>query len=77
MNRREFRRRLAQRPNAVRFGELERLLILYGWELDRTSGSHYIYRRGTDKAIIPFRRPHVLGVYVRAVLKLTEEADNE
>jgi predicted RNase H-like HicB family nuclease len=54
VDRREYRRRLARRPNAVRFRELERLLFLYDWQYDRSSGSHMIYRRDTEKAIIPF-----------------------
>jgi len=75
MDRREFRQRLAQRPNSVRFDELERLLDLYGWALDRSRGSHFGFRRGTEKIVIPFRRPHVLAVYVRLVLNLTAKDD--
>jgi predicted RNA binding protein YcfA (HicA-like mRNA interferase family) len=75
MDRREFRRRLAQRPNSVRFEELERLLDLYGWEPDRSRGSHFVFRRGSEKIVIPRRRPHVLAVYVRLVLSRTGEDD--
>ncbi len=75
MDRREFRRRLAERPNSVRFEELRRLLDLYGWTLDRSRGSHFGFRRGTDKLVIPFRRPHVLSAYVRMVLDYTSEDD--
>lgn len=75
MDRREFRRRLAQRPDSVRFEELERLLDLYGWEPDRSRGSHFGFRRGSEKIVIPRRRPHVLAVYVRLVLARTGEDD--
>ena len=76
MNRREFRRRLAERPNSVRFEELQRLLDLHGWTLDRSRGSHFGFRRGSDKIVIPHRRPHVLAVYVRLVLERTGEDDD-
>lgn len=75
MDRREYRRRLAERPNSVRFEELERLLSLYGWTLDRSRGSHFGFRRGTAKIVIPRRRPHVLAIYVRLVLAHTGEDD--
>jgi len=75
MDRREFRRRLAQRPDSVRFEELERLLDLYGWKPDRSRGSHFVFRRGSEKVVIPRRRPHVLAVYVRLVLARTGEDD--
>lgn len=75
MDRREFRRRLAERPNSVRFEELRRLRDLHGWTLDRSRGSHFGFRRGTDKLVIPFRRPYVLSVYVRIVLEHTREDD--
>ena len=60
MDRREFRRRLAGRPNGVRFEELERLLNLYGWTSDRSRGSHFGFRRGAEKLVSPSRRPHVI-----------------
>ena len=75
MDRREVRRRLAQRPNSVRFEELERLLDSYGWEPDRSRGSHFGFRRGSEKIVIPRRRPHVLAVYVRLVLARTGDDD--
>ncbi len=75
MERREFRRRLGQRPNSVSFDELERLLHLYGWVSDRSRGSHFVFRRGPEKLVIPLRRPHVLSVYVRKALERTGEDD--
>ena len=75
MDRRESRRRLAERPNSVRFEELRRLRDSSGWTLDRSRGSHFGFRRGTDKLVIPFRRPYVLSVYVRIVLEHTREDD--
>ena len=76
MDRREYRRRIANRPNDVRFEELERLLSLYGWELDTIRGSHHVFKRdGKDLISIPLRRPRILAAYVRRVLDLTGEDD--
>ena len=74
-DRREMRRRIAQHPNAVRFDDLRRLLEAYGWTLDRVRGSHYIFARGAETLSVPYRRPHVMPVYVKKVLELTEEDD--
>lgn len=76
MDRKEFRRRLAARVNHVRFEEVERLLRLYGWELDTIRGSHHVFKRdGTRLIAVPYRRPRILAVYVRKVLEATEEDD--
>ncbi|HZQ35056.1 MAG TPA: type II toxin-antitoxin system HicA family toxin [Dehalococcoidia bacterium] len=73
MDREELRRRLAQRPNAVRFDELRRYLELCGYTLDRSSGSHRVFWRAGHSVVIPYRRPHVLAVYVRRVLRETRQ----
>jgi antitoxin HicB len=54
--RRRLRGRIAQHPKTVRFEELCRLLEAYGWTLDRTSGSHHVYRQGGTSITVPFRR---------------------
>jgi predicted RNA binding protein YcfA (HicA-like mRNA interferase family) len=59
----------------VRFSELQDMLEAYGWRLDRVRGSHHIFRRGTEKLSVPYRRPHVLVAYVRQALKATEGED--
>ena len=78
MDRKEFRRRLARRVRDVRFEELQKLLELYGWELDNIRGSHHVFRRGDEELIsIPLRRPRVLEVYVRRAIRMTEDEDDE
>ncbi|HEY7296240.1 MAG TPA: type II toxin-antitoxin system HicA family toxin [Dehalococcoidia bacterium] len=73
-----MRRRLAQRPNAVRFDELRRYLELCGYSLQRVKGSHYIFRKGQRGIVVPYRRPHVLASYVREALTEThEEGDDD
>jgi len=46
MDRREVRRRLAARPNSVRFEEIDCLLRLYDWERVTIRGTHHVYTRG-------------------------------
>ena len=76
MNKRELWTRLAARPNAVRFGELEALLMAFGWEFERSGkGDHVIYRRGNERFSVPYRRGAVLAVYVRRILRLTAEEE--
>jgi predicted RNA binding protein YcfA (HicA-like mRNA interferase family) len=75
--RRRLRDRVAQHPKTVRFEDLCRLLEAYGWTLDRTGGSHHVYRRSGASITVPFRRPTVLPVYVRQVLALVDAQDAE
>lgn len=73
--RRRLRDRIAQAPRSVRFEDLCRLLEAYGWALDRTRGSHHIYRLGGSSYTVPFKRPTVLPIYVQQVLALTAGQD--
>lgn len=77
MDRRDMHKRIAQHPNAVRFDDLAKLLEAYGWELVRISSSHHIFGRGSQTLSVPFRRPHVLPVYVKRVLALLAEDNND
>ena len=65
MDRRELRHRLAERPRNVRFEEIEQLLSLSGWRLERSRGSHRHYRKGSERISVPFRRGTILAVCVR------------
>ena len=51
--RRRLRERIARSPRSVRFEELCRLLEAYGWVLDRTRGSHHVYRLGGASITVP------------------------
>ncbi len=63
--------------HSVRFAELERLLLAYGFRFERAArDSHLYYSRGHERLSVPFRRPHVLAAYVREALRLTEGEDD-
>jgi predicted RNA binding protein YcfA (HicA-like mRNA interferase family) len=78
MNRLErLRRRIANSPKNVRFADLDNLLQSYGFEGRPGKGSHYYYRRGSQRIVVPFRRPYVLPIYVRLALKAIARAELE
>jgi predicted RNA binding protein YcfA (HicA-like mRNA interferase family) len=76
--RQKRRRKIAQSPNNIRFGELRALLEDYGFDLKRTKGSHhsFIGYVGDEKVsvVIPYHRP-LKSVYVKRVLKLIDEIE--
>lgn len=75
MDRAELRRRIAQRPNAVRYEELAQLLEAYGFEerASRHGTSHRFWRRESVTLTIPLHCPHVKAPYVRRVLRELED----
>lgn len=75
MKRTELRRRIAARPNAVRFAELRRLLAAYGFAPRAGAGDHVVFERGAERLTIPFRRGTMLPTYVRQALAATEGED--
>lgn len=62
----------------VRFEELEKILSRYGYKKSqsRTGSSHYIFRKGDVKIVIPRHRP-ILKVYVALVRSIVEEEEKK
>jgi len=71
--------KIRNNPQSVRFEELHQLLIEYGFQPRQPRGgsSHFIYVRGGLRLTIPLNRPHLKEVYVKRVIRLLEEIDNE
>ena len=71
--------KIRNNPLNVRFEELARLLLDYGFlrRQPRSGSSHYIYVRNSLRITIPMNRPHLKEIYVKQVVKLLEEIDNE
>jgi len=73
--RQKLRAKIARNPKNVRFEDLEKLLIAYGFTI-RTPGSgsshHYFQLKSKSGTLvqfsIPYRRPHVKPAYVRIAL---------
>lgn len=64
--------RAAQHPRTVRFEDLQHLLELSGWTLNRVRGSHHTFTRGTAKLTLPRRTPTMLPIYVKQVLEASK-----
>jgi predicted RNA binding protein YcfA (HicA-like mRNA interferase family) len=64
--------RFRKNDKNVRFEEMDRLLISLGFER-RSAGSHFIYRKSKIQITIPQRKPFILPVYVRNVLRVIDE----
>jgi predicted RNA binding protein YcfA (HicA-like mRNA interferase family) len=53
------------------YGDLERLLLAVGFIVRDGSGSHRIFRRGSDTLVVPKRKP-VKRPYVERALRMIE-----
>lgn len=61
------------------FSEVERMLRMLGYRLDRSKGSHHIYARedGVDEFVLPRHGSKVKPHYIRKLReKLTDEKTN-
>ncbi|MBV8162809.1 MAG: type II toxin-antitoxin system HicA family toxin [Candidatus Eremiobacteraeota bacterium] len=48
---------VARNRKNCRYEDLERLLLAAGFTLRKTSGSHMVFKRGSDILSVPKRRP--------------------
>ena len=69
--------RIRNRPNNVRPRELCTLVEQYGFELRRTSGSHYLYRLGPHKITIPSHPGCLSAHIVRNTIRTLDEVIDE
>jgi predicted RNA binding protein YcfA (HicA-like mRNA interferase family) len=65
--------RFRQNLKSVRFEEIDNLLVSLGFE-KRQRGSHvtYVYQQ-QHRITIPVRKPFILPIYVKEMLKLLDE----
>ena len=63
---------LKNSPNNVTFGDIRKLLELEGFDLDRITGSHHIFKRKEIVLVIPVHNNRVKSVYVKRVVELIE-----
>ena len=56
----------------VTFGDIRKLLELEGFDLDRITGSHHIFKRDEIVLVIPVHNNRVKSVYVKRVVELIE-----
>ncbi|SHJ16765.1 toxin HicA [Desulfofundulus thermosubterraneus] len=69
--------RIKRNPRTVRFEELDTILCRAGFVRSQPRGgsSHYIYRKGPYKLVVPYRQPYILQAYVTRAIKLLEGAE--
>lgn len=69
--------RLKVSPQGATFAVIRKLLLQEGFELDRVTGSHHIFKSGAVTFVIPVHNNRVKAVYVRRVIELIEQAQGE
>lgn len=71
--------KIRNNPKQVRFEELDKILIHYGFTKRQPTGgsSHYIYMKDDKIISVPFHQPHIKAVYVERVIDLLEGVIND
>jgi predicted RNA binding protein YcfA (HicA-like mRNA interferase family) len=73
----KLRRHIENNPRAVTFEDLDHLLRACGFAHRPGKGSHHFYWCGEHRLTIPYRRPHVLEIYVKKALAVIDQAERE
>lgn len=70
--------KLKRLSSDMRFEELEKILSRYGYKESQTKkgSSHYVFRKGPVKIIIPRHKP-ILKVYLALVRSIVEEEEKK
>jgi hypothetical protein len=71
--------RIRNNPKTVAFADLDTVLRHYGFEQrqPRSGSSHYVYTKGRRRITVPYKRPYVKEVYIRQVLDIFDQIDEE
>ena len=71
--------KIRNNPKAVSFEDLVSILTWYGFvkRSSHSGTSHVFYTLGVHKIPVPYRRPYVKEVYVRQVLEILDQIDEE
>jgi predicted RNA binding protein YcfA (HicA-like mRNA interferase family) len=78
MSKREkLRERLKNNPNSATFSDIRKLLEQEGFTLDRITGSHHIFTKDEITFVIPVHNNKVKTIYVKRVIELIEQTDNQ
>lgn len=69
--------KLKNNPHNVTFDQVRKLLPEQNFVLDRVSGSHHVFKREQVTFVIPVHKNQVKAVYVRRVIEIIKEENNE
>ncbi|MCC7002001.1 MAG: type II toxin-antitoxin system HicA family toxin [Gemmatimonadaceae bacterium] len=78
-----LRAKAQNNPNGLRFTELCALAECFGWVLDRTRGSHCVYKRAGEMRAMVFQnfkgsaKPYQVNQLLKAIDSLPDESDKE
>ena len=67
--------RLKNNPKEATFADIRKLLRQEGFQLDRITGSHHIFKRAAVTFVIPVHNQRVKTVYVKRVIELIEQSE--
>lgn len=72
-------KKIFQNPKTVAFKELNKVLKEFGFESRQpgSGSSHHVYTKGKIQISVPFRRPFIKEIYVKRVLELIGEENEE
>ena len=71
--------KIKNNPRQVRFEELDKILLHYGFSKRQPGGgsSHYTYRLGKFRLTVPFKQPHIGAAYVELALEVLKGVIND
>ncbi len=75
--REKLRQRLKNNPRNATFSDIRKLLEQEGFELDRITGSHHVFVKGEIAFVVPVHSNKVKTVYVKRVIELIDQADEQ
>lgn len=77
MRKRKLLDSLTNNSKGATFNDVRRLLLYEGFQLDRVTGSHHIFKKAEITFVIPVHANRVKSVYVRRVIALIEQAKEQ
>lgn len=69
--------KIKNNPKDVRFSELRNMLEEKGFILKRTTGSHFVFKRGEIIFVVPSHNNKVKEIYVKRVIDIIESFERE
>lgn len=71
--------KIENKVNNTSFGEIKKLLISFGYRLDRVRGSHFVFERNwpTANISVPSHNNRVKPEYVKKIIKALKTQHHE
>jgi predicted RNA binding protein YcfA (HicA-like mRNA interferase family) len=74
MRKRKLLEHLKNNPKGATFDDIRALLSQEGFQLDRVTGSHHIFKRQGVTFVVPVHGNRVKSVYAKRLIELIEAA---